>query len=50
MRDCSTTVQIIVSIFTGAALVVSVVSGQSDATLAIGGGLVGYLGATVGKK
>lgn len=33
--------------FTGAALIASVIMGQQDAVLALGGGLVGYLGAVV---
>lgn len=33
--------------FTGAALIAAVILGQKDAVLALGGGLVGYLGAVV---
>lgn len=50
MKDTSTAVQLVVAVFAGLALVASVLTGQTDTTLAIGGGLVGYLGATVGKK
>lgn len=37
-------VEALVVIVTGAALVASVVTGQNEAVLALGGGLVGYLG------
>lgn len=43
-------VDALVVIVTGAALVACVVTGQSDAVLALGGGLVGYLGAVVPSK
>lgn len=43
-------VDALVVVFTGAALIASVVMGQSEATLAIGGGLVGYLGGTAVNK
>lgn len=36
--------------FTGVALIAAVVLGQKDAVLALGGGLVGYLGAVVPSK
>ncbi|MBR3866931.1 MAG: hypothetical protein IKM54_03960 [Butyricicoccus sp.] len=43
-------VELAVVLVTGAALIACVVTGQQDAVLALGGGLVGYLGAvtTVG--
>lgn len=37
-------VDALVVCFSGAALVACVVLGQNEATLAIGGGLIGYLG------
>ena len=40
-------VEALVVLVTGAALVASVVTGQQEAVLALGGGLVGYLGAVV---
>lgn len=40
-------VEALVVVFTGAALIASVVMGQQEAVLALGGGLVGYLGAVV---
>lgn len=43
-------VEALVVIVTGAALVACVVTGQQEATLALGGGLVGYLGAVVPSK
>lgn len=43
-------VEALVVIVTGAALVACVVTGQQDAVLALGGGLVGYLGAVVPSK
>lgn len=43
-------VEALVVLVTGAALVACVVTGQQDAVLALGGGLVGYLGAVVPSK
>lgn len=40
-------VEALVVIVTGAALIACVVTGQQEAVLALGGGLVGYLGAVV---
>lgn len=40
-------VEALVVVFTGTALIASVVTGNQEAVLAIGGGLVGYLGAVV---
>lgn len=40
-------VEALVVVFTGAALIACVVMGQQEAVLALGGGLVGYLGAVV---
>lgn len=39
-------VELAVVIVTGASLIASVVMGQQEAVLALGGGLVGYLGGT----
>lgn len=39
-------VEFAVVVVTGAALIASVVLGQQEAVLALGGGLVGYLGGT----
>ncbi|MGI6031011.1 MAG: hypothetical protein ACOX7F_05870 [Eubacteriales bacterium] len=36
--------------FTGAALIAGVVTGQQEVVLALGGGLVGFLGAMVPPK
>lgn len=43
-------VEALVVIVTGAALIASVVTDQQEAVLALGGGLVGYLGAVVPSK
>lgn len=43
-------VEALVVMVTGAALIACVVTGQQEATLALGGGLVGYLGAVVPSK
>ena len=43
-------VEALVVLVTGAALVACVVTGQQEAVLALGGGLVGYLGAVVPSK
>lgn len=43
-------VEALVVVVTGAALIACVVTGQQEATLALGGGLVGYLGAVVPSK
>ena len=40
-------VEALVVSVTGAALIACVVTGQQEAVLALGGGLVGYLGAVV---
>lgn len=40
-------VEALVVTFAGIALIASVVVGNNDAVLALGGGLVGYLGAVV---
>lgn len=40
-------VEALVVVFAGSALIASVVLGQQEAVLALGGGLVGYLGAVV---
>lgn len=43
-------VEALVVVMTGAALIACVVTGQQEAVLALGGGLVGYLGAVVPTK
>lgn len=43
-------VEALVVLVTGAALIACVVTGQQEAVLALGGGLVGYLGAVVPSK
>lgn len=43
-------VEALVVLVTGAALIACVVNGQQEAVLALGGGLVGYLGAVVPAK
>lgn len=43
-------VEALVVIVTGVALIACVMTGQQEATLALGGGLVGYLGAVVPGK
>lgn len=44
-------VELAVVLVTGAALIACVMTGQQEAVLALGGGLVGYLGGvTTGKE
>lgn len=43
-------VEALVVIVTGVALIACVVTGQQEATLALGGGLVGYLGGVIPSK